>query len=141
MRMVGSGATIIPSIALQVGSSVLVLSVALVGIVVFMIVLLLRILPLIHKPRVVMRVSSKPLAASVLGASSILQGQIGEIPRPSGTEVPSDRIELEQAKARWEQLIQEAESNEHLTPEQRRAFVDEAWKRIGEIGRQLEAAA
>jgi len=57
---------------------------------------------------------------------------------PAATIPAADRTELLQARSRWEQLVEEAESNEQLTPEQRQSFVQEGNKRIAEITKQLE---
>jgi hypothetical protein len=124
---------------LQVGSSVwLVYVVALCGLAVFLLVVLLRILPFIHKPRVILQVTGKP---PLLGAErlSVAAG-------PSDRTVPpptiqqADRTEFLQARSQWERLVEEAKSNEQLTPEQRESFVQEGRKRIAEISKQLKEA-
>jgi hypothetical protein len=133
---------VMSSVTLQAGSNALVLGIAVSGLVVFMIVLLLRILPLIHKPRVTMRVTGKPPLSATPEIFGVPQSQTGGIPGSAASmQSAADRTELVQAKSQWERLVQEAESNEQLTSEQRETFVEEARKRIGEINKQLEAVA
>jgi hypothetical protein len=131
-------------VALQLGTGPgLVLAVALCGVAVFLLVLLLRIYPLVHKPRVTRRVEFKPLPdMSTVGTmeSGPATGTIGSSGKgvvPPVRQPMVDRGELLQAKSQWERLIQEAESNEQLTNEQRATFVAEARKNISEINRQL----
>jgi Spy/CpxP family protein refolding chaperone len=65
--------------------------------------------------------------------------RVSRSPTVSAPSIPAaDRTELLQARSRWEQLVEEAESNEQLTPEQRQSFVEEGRKRIAEISKQLE---
>jgi hypothetical protein len=120
---------------LEVSSGALLLAVTIVGVVIFFLVTVMRLRPLFHQPRIVRRVDTKPTAfASVVPVSlggPPISGGVPSTPS-SGTEVGS-REELLAAKARWEDLIREAESNETLTSEQRQSFVDEARRSIREI--------
>lgn len=125
-----------PAMYLQTDSSVwLFLVVALCGLATFIFVVFLRILPFVHKPRVTLRV--KPFETT---RADILSGPSS--PASTAASAPSihasDRTELLQAKSQWEQLIEEAESNDQLTPEQRKSFAEEGRKRIAEISKQLE---
>lgn len=134
------------AIALQLGSSAgLVFAVAVCGVAVFLLVLLLRIMPLIHKPKVTRRVGVKPIpfrsttdTMQSTGGTPSLTGM--DVLPPIGRPI-ADRVELLQAKSQWERLVQEAESNEQLTPEQRESFVEEARKNIAEINKQLGEAS
>jgi len=122
-------------IALQVGSSAsLVLSVAVGGVVVFLLVLFLRMRTIIHRPKVTFRVETKP----------VLNWPADTAQGPSGSGVPprirppmTDQTELLQARSQWERLVQEAQSNEQLTSEQREAFIEEARKNIAKINTEL----
>jgi hypothetical protein len=129
--------TMASAIYLQAASSVWpVFVVALCGVAVFLVVVLLRILPLIHKPRVTLRVYGKP----TLPSARVLQKEEGWRTGSPPIIQQADRTELLQARSQWERLVEEAESNEQLTPEQRESFVDEGRKRIAEISNQLKQA-
>jgi hypothetical protein len=130
------------AISLQVGSGVWpVLMVTVCGVAVFILVVLWRIMPLIHKPRVILRDYSKPPAD--------LQSRTGAMPSvyPASTSAATvfassvqptvDPTELLQARSHWERLVEEAESNDQLTAEQRETFVEEGRRRIAEINSQL----
>lgn len=134
------------AIALQFSTGPsLVLTVAVCGVAVFLLILLLRIWPLIHRPRVTRRVGVKPMPSqSTFDTIRSGPADTTGTPSPSGTGVMppirqpmADRVELIQARSQWERLVQEAESNEQLTLEQRETFVEEAQKNIAEINRQL----
>ena len=116
-------------------SVALVLTVAVCGLAVLVLVILLRVLPLIHKPRVTVR--PKPFPGVSTRVSSV-PSVPAETASFSAAVHAADRSELLQARSRWEKLIEEALSNEELTTEQRESFVEEGRKRIAEISKQLE---
>jgi hypothetical protein len=124
------------AIYLQAGSSAwLVFTVAVCGVAVFLLVVLLRILPLVHRPRVTGRV--KPFQSTGTEMLRVPASPVSTTVSPPSIPA-ADRSELLQARSRWERLVEEAESNEQLTPEQRQSFVEEGRRRITEIGKQLE---
>lgn len=130
----------------QIGSNTsIIFMVALGGGVVFLLVVLWRtrmlwqVLLLIHKPKVIFRPSVKPVGTSTTAATDLpTPSRTGSI-SPSGKET-HDQSELLQARSQWERLVEEAQSNDQLAPEQRKGFVEEARKRISEIDNQLKQA-
>jgi hypothetical protein len=128
------------STVLQAGGSVwLVFLVALCGLVVFFVIALWRILPIVHKPSVTLRLASKPFVTSGVATPSVAPNPVGPVTSPLGVH-SADRTELLQAKSQWERLVQEADSNDQLTSEQRESFVQEARRSLADINRQLEGS-
>jgi len=128
------------STVLQAGGNVwLAFLVALCGLVVFVVIALWRILPLVHKPSVTLRLASKPFQTSGVATESVVPNPVGPVTSPPGVH-SADRTELLQAKSQWERLIQEADSNDQLTPEQRESFVQEARRSLADINRHLEGS-
>ena len=128
------------TVVLQAGESVwLVFLVALCGLVVFIVMALWRVLPLIHKPRVTLHLTSKPIQTMGVAMPSASASPVSRVTSPLGVHL-ADRAELLQAKSQWERLIQEAGSNDQLTSEQRESFVQEARRSLAEINRQLEGS-
>lgn len=127
-------------VVLQAGESVwLVFLVALCGLVVFIVIALWRVLPLIHKPRVTLHLTSKPIQTVGVAMPSASASSVSGATSPLGVH-SADRAELFQARSQWERLIQEADSNDQLTSEQRESFVQEARRSLEEINRQLEGS-
>jgi len=128
----------VSAIILQGGSSTwIVILVAACGIAAFLLVALWRLLPLMHKPRVVMRFADKPVQ---YGGTWVSSGPSNPVGAPASAPIgmqSTDRTELLQAKSQWERLIEEARANEHLAPDQRESFVEEGQRRISEINKQL----
>ena len=128
------------TVVLQAGESVwLVFLVALCGLVVFMVVVLWRILPLIHKPRVAIRLASKPIQTIGMTVPSVSVSPVSAVASSLGVQ-SADRTELLQAKSQWERLIEEANSNDQLAPEQRESFVEEARRSLAGINKQLDGS-
>jgi len=128
------------STVLQAGESVwLLFLVALCGLMVFVVIALWRILPLVHKPSVTLRLASKPFQTGGVATPSVAPNPVGPVTSPLGVH-SGDRTELLQAKSQWERLIQEADSNNQLTSEQRESFVQEARRSLADINRQLEGS-
>lgn len=75
---------------------------------------------------------------NVLNPTSIFGGSNRAASRPSfSTKTSADRTELLEMKARWEEVVREAEALGSLTEEQRSSFLAEARKRIEEIDKKL----
>lgn len=130
--------TLASTVVLQAGESVwLVFLVALCGLVVFVVVALWRVLPLIHKPRAYFRLASKPIQTTGVATPGVSPTPVSAGTSRLGAQ-SGDRTELFQAKSQWERLIEEADSNDQLTTEQRESFVEEARRSLAEINKQLE---
>lgn len=126
------------TVALQAGESAWpVLLAALCGLVVFIVVALWRIMPVLHKPRVTLRLASKPIQTIGVVTPSVSPSTTGTATSSVGAH-SADRTDLLQAKSQWERLIEEANSNDQLTSEQRESFVQEARRSLEEITKQLE---
>ena len=127
-------------VVLQAGESVwLVLLVALCGLVVFIVIALWRVLPLIHKPRVTLHLASKPFQITGAAMPGVSPSPVSGVTSPLGVH-SADRAELLQARSQWERLVQEADSNDQLTSEQRESFVEEARRSLAQINKQLEGS-
>jgi hypothetical protein len=126
---------IFSGIALELGSGAgLVLAVAVGGVALFLLVLFLRMRPFIHRPKVTFRVEAKPVRT---WPADTAQGPSGSDVLPRIRLPMTDHTELFQARSQWERLVQEAQSNEQLTSEQREAFIEEARKNIAKINTEL----
>lgn len=124
---------------LQVGSySWVLLLVTVMGAFVFLLVAYLRLKALLHTPRVI---GTKPSSGPVQIPTQIpvVQTTGAAYSGPPQT-VGLDSGELQQAKARWEDLIREAQTNESLTDDQRQSIIEEARKRVSDIDRSLANA-